>query len=164
MQRILIGSALFILCAAVAAAQSPPGTTPGLPSPSGPGAIAPGAFAPGKLQRTSPPLTPQTVNPAIKTAPAPTAPARIAPAGVSAPGLQKQSLTLTNGTAFNATFDRGSNSFRTPLADGTYKLNNGGAIRVRGGEIIWDAFGVIDRLNAQKSKGQKVAEAPIGLG
>jgi hypothetical protein len=108
--------------------------------------------------------TPQTVNPSIKKGTPSIAPGGIAPAALPTPSLQTQSLSLTNGTVFNATFDRGSNSFRTPLADGTYKLNNGGAIRVRGGEIIWDAFGVIDRLNAQKSKGQKVAEAPIGLG
>ena len=88
------------------------------------------------------------------------APGGTAPTALPTPSLQTQSLALTNGTAFNATFDRSSNSFRTPLADGTYKLNNGGAIRVRGGEIVWDAFGAIDRLK----KGQKSAEAPIGLG
>jgi hypothetical protein len=165
MQRILIGSSLVILCAAVAAAQSPPGTTPGLPGAAGPGAIAPGAVAPGtvapgKLQTISPSLTPQIVSPSIKKGTPSIAPGSIAPAALPAPSLQTQSLALTNGTAFNATFDRNSNSFKTPLVDGTYKLNNGGAIRVRGGEIIWDAFGVIDRLK----KGQKSAEAPIALG
>ena len=66
MQRILIGSSLVILCAAVAAAQSPPGTTPGSPGASGPGTIAPGAVAPGKPQTISPSITPQTVSPSIK--------------------------------------------------------------------------------------------------
>jgi hypothetical protein len=161
-QRILIGSVLVTLCAAVAAAQNPPlsnpATSPGVTSPvtkSPAGIIAPDF---------KPLATPQTVNPSIKKGTPSIAPGGIAPAALPTPSLQTQSLSLTNGTVFNPTFDRGSNSFRTPLADGTYKLNNGGAIRVRGGEIIWDAFGVIDRLNAQKSKGQKVAEAPIGLG
>ena len=121
---------------------------------------APGAIAPGKLQTINPSITPQTVNPSIKTAPAPTAPGRVAPAALPTPSLQTQSLALTNGTAFNAVFDRSSNSFKTPLADGTYRLNNGGAIRVRGGAIVWDAFGVIDRLKS----GQKLAEAPAALG
>jgi hypothetical protein len=163
MQRILIGSSLVILCAAVAAAQSPPGTTPGLPGASGPGAIVPGAVAPGKPQSISPSITPQTLSPAIKKGPS-IAPGGIAPAALPTPSLQTQSLATANGTAFNAVFDRNSSTFKAPLADGTHKLNNGGAIRVRGGVIVWDAFGVIDRLNAQKNKGQKVAEAPAVLG
>jgi hypothetical protein len=177
MQRIFIGSALVILCAAVAAAQNPPGTVLSPPGTSGPGVIAPGAvqknptgtiapdFKPLTTPRTvNPSITPQTVSPSIKKGVAPTAPAGIAPATLPTPSLQTQSLSLSNGTAFNTTFDRNTSSFKTPLADGTYKLNNGGAIRVRGGAIVWDAFGVIDRLNVQKSKGQKVAEAPIGIG
>ena len=71
MQRILIGSSLVILCAAVAAAPSPPGTTPGLPSATSPGAIAPGAVQKRsggdcRARCFKPLATPQTVNPSIK--------------------------------------------------------------------------------------------------
>jgi hypothetical protein len=168
MQRILIGSSLVILCAAVAAAQSPPGTTPSLPGAAGPGAIAPGAVAPGtvapgKLQTISPSLTPQIVSPSIKKGTPSIAPGSIAPAALPAPSLQTQSLMLTNGSAINAVFDRNTSSFKVDLQDGTYKTTNGGAIRVKGGVIVWDAFGVIERLNIQKKKGQGVAEAPVGI-
>jgi len=167
MQRILIGSSLVILCAAVAAAQSPPGTTPGLPSATSPGAIAPGAVQKSPAGIVGPdfkPLaTPQTVNPSIKKGTPSIAPGGIAPAALPTPSLQTQSLSLTNGTTFNAVFDRNTSSFKVDLQDGTYKTSNGGAIRVKGGVIVWDAFGVIERLNIQKRKGQGVAEAPVGI-
>ena len=157
MQRILIGSALVTLCAVVAYAQSPnvPGKPPGSPSIM-PGTLAPGTITPGGSMQT-------TVPPAKKVT-TPVTPGIIAPDSLRTPRFQTQSLAMANGTAFNAVFDRNSNSFKAPLADGTYQLNNGGAIRVRGGVIVWDAFGVIDRLNAQAKKGQRVAEGPAGLG
>ncbi len=57
-----------------------------------------------------------------------------------------QVLQLTDGTKVNAIFNQGSRSFSVALKDGTYKLSNGGAIRVQGGKIVWDAFGAIDKL------------------
>ena len=90
-------------------------------------------------------------------------PGGIAPAALPTPSLQTQSLSLTNGTTFNAVFDRNTSSFKVDLQDGIYKTTNGGAIRVKGGVIVWDAFGVIERLNIQKRKGQGVAEAPVGV-
>ena len=39
------------------------------------------------------------------------------------------------------------NGRQVPMRDGTYRLTNGGAIRVRNGIIVWDAFGVIDAVN-----------------
>jgi hypothetical protein len=38
------------------------------------------------------------------------------------------------------------------VADGTYKLTNGGAIRVRGGKLVWDAFGAVNRLKTGRWK------------
>ena len=66
-------------------------------------------------------------------------------------------LTTTSGVQVNVIFDpsaRTLTAFRrqqdgrlVQLADGAYNLTNGGAIRVRRGRIVWDAFGVVDRLN-----------------
>ena len=138
MKRILIGTALVALCAAVAAAQAPKSTT----SPT------PGMLTPGPKQITVPPLKKTT-------------PGGLLPAVTPNPNLRDQSLAMSNGTAFNATFDRNRNVFKVPLANGTYQLNNGGAIRVRGGVIVWDAFGVIERLNRQ---GPAQDLDPPGLG
>jgi hypothetical protein len=99
-----------------------------------------------------------TVPPPKKQA-TPAMPGGLAPAALPTPRFQTQSLTMTNGTAFNAVFDRTSNSFKVDLKDGTYRTTNGGAIRVRGGVIVWDAFGVIERLR----KGQGTATAPVGI-
>jgi hypothetical protein len=58
-------------------------------------------------------------------------------------------LASVDGQAITQTFDgksfhaRGSGG---PLKDGDYKLANGGAIKVRGGIIVWDAFGVVAKL------------------
>ena len=90
MRRILIGSALVILCAAVAAAQNPP-----LPSPTGsPGVIGPVQKSPtGIIAPDFKPLTtPQTVNPSIKKGTPSIAPGGIAPATLPTPSLQTQSL------------------------------------------------------------------------
>jgi hypothetical protein len=53
-----------------------------------------------------------------------------------------------DGQAFETRFD-GKNFHAvtaggTPLKDGDYKLDNGGAIKVRGGLVVWDAFGAVD--------------------
>jgi hypothetical protein len=44
-------------------------------------------------------------------------------------------------------------SYTANVADGTYKLTNGGAIRVRGGKVVWDAFGTVNRLKKGQWKG-----------
>jgi hypothetical protein len=50
-------------------------------------------------------------------------------------------------------FTRDREGRPTPLADGQYRLTNGGAIRVANGRIVWDAFGVVDRLD----RGEQIA-------
>ncbi|MBV9993714.1 MAG: hypothetical protein JO127_00745 [Caulobacteraceae bacterium] len=65
-------------------------------------------------------------------------------------------VTTTAGLAVNVAYEpqtRALYAFTTarggrpaPLADGTYRLTNGGAIRVQEGRIVWDAFGVVDKL------------------
>ena len=143
MKRILIGSALVALCAAVALAQAPKSTTTLTP-----GTIAPG----GTLQKTVPPTKKGTTS----------TPGGLLPAVTPTQRFQTQNLAMSNGTAFNATFDRDRNVFKVPLANGTYQLNNGGAIRVRGGVIVWDAFGVIERLKVPGATAHDVD--PDGLG
>lgn len=67
------------------------------------------------------------------------------------------SVTTTVGTKIRMSYEPGSRRFyawvqrgklMVPAADGTYKLTNGGAIRVKAGEIVWDAFGVVEKVNA----------------
>src|SRR5262249_19451246 len=55
-----------------------------------------------------------------------------------------QSLQTTTGLAIYAVPD--GSGYRTSAANGTYRLTNGGAIRVSGGRITWDAFGAISRF------------------
>jgi len=43
--------------------------------------------------------------------------------------------------------------FAANAPDGEYKLTNRGAIRVRGGKVVWDAFGAVQRLKAAKWRG-----------
>lgn len=43
--------------------------------------------------------------------------------------------------------------FTANAPDGNYKLTNGGAIRVRGGKVVWDAFGAVQRLKAGSWRG-----------
>ena len=57
-----------------------------------------------------------------------------------------QVLQLTDGTKVNAVFDQQGRGFKVQLKDGTYKLSNGGVVRVQGGRIVWDAFGAIEKL------------------
>ena len=71
-----------------------------------------------------------------------------------------QSLQGTDGTRILATFDgkdykavvvvTGAKK-AAPLRDGEYPLANGGAIRVKGGKIIWDGFGVIEKVKRDGS-------------
>jgi len=58
-------------------------------------------------------------------------------------------LATTDGTAITQSFDGKNFHARGvggPIKDGDYKLTNGGAIRVRGGVIVWDAFGVVQKF------------------
>ena len=65
-------------------------------------------------------------------------------------------LAAVDGTKIYQIFDRRRRSVlvfsdeahRLPLRDGSYRLRNGGAIRVEHGEIVWDAYGVIAKLRA----------------
>jgi hypothetical protein len=68
-----------------------------------------------------------------------------------------RSLHTTDGVTIHQNFNKSdgtvsvftsSSSGRTPLNDGVYKINNGGSIRVKGGKIVWDSFGVVSRLSA----------------
>jgi hypothetical protein len=80
-------------------------------------------------------------------------------AAVSSSAATKQktypvhSLTTSDGTRFVQTYD-GRNFHARGLRDGTHRLTNGGAIRVRGGIIVWDAFGVV----ARSKRGTAVAD------
>lgn len=42
---------------------------------------------------------------------------------------------------------------RVLLADGQYKLANGGAIRVKDGRVVWDQFGIVEKFNQGQVKG-----------
>lgn len=93
--------------------------------------------------------------------------------GGDAATMGDQVLYTTDGTRIDAVFDGKAMSFKALVAqgsgkvaleDGTYKLDNGGAIRVKDGVIVWDAFGVIDKLEAAGEKGQGAVEGPSGLG
>ena len=66
------------------------------------------------------------------------------------------SVTTTGGTKIEMSYEPGSRKFyawvqkgkeMVAAADGTYKLTNGGSIRVKTGEIVWDAFGVVEKVN-----------------
>ncbi len=68
-----------------------------------------------------------------------------------------QTLMTTAGEHIDVVFDGGRRAyygFRTlrdgrhaVLADGVYNLTNRGAVRVSGGgHIVWDAFGVVERV------------------
>ena len=82
----------------------------------------------------------------------------VAVAGVTvssgaAPKYPVHTLTTSEGTKVLQTFD--GKSFHAlvsgprgnvPLNDGRHKLANGGEIEVRGGRIVWDAFGVVEKF------------------
>jgi hypothetical protein len=68
------------------------------------------------------------------------------------------SIVITSeGGAAKAFSVAGNN--RTPLRDGTYKLTNGGSIKVRNGKVVWDAFGAIEKM---KRGGMLTSSDPIG--
>ena len=78
-----------------------------------------------------------------------------------APRSAEQLLTTTDGLRIYQIVDLNNRTARAmtdsgrgrvALPDGDYRLSNGGAIKVRGGVIVWDAFGAIERLNAGASR------------
>jgi len=64
---------------------------------------------------------------------------------------EKQTLQTKNGKTIVVTAE--GNVFTTDVPDGTYKLTNNGAVRVRGGKVVWDAFGTVRRLRAGSWRG-----------
>lgn len=54
----------------------------------------------------------------------------------------KQIVTSIDGRTIRARPAGGSG----PIADGTYTLTNGGSVRVKGGEVVWDAFGAVEKI------------------
>jgi hypothetical protein len=62
----------------------------------------------------------------------------------------EQTVTTKNGKTIQVKVE--GKSYTTNVADGNYKLTNGGAIRVRGGKIVWDAFGAVKRLQSGRWK------------
>lgn len=61
--------------------------------------------------------------------------------------------TVTSKDGKTITLRVEGNVFTTDVPDGTYKLTKGGAIRVRNGRVVWDAFGAANRLKAGRWKG-----------
>ena len=73
-------------------------------------------------------------------------------------------LTTTAGVKLQQTYDGRTISVRivgsnARPADGTYNLTNGGAIKVQGGHVVWDAFGVVERA---KQRGLSYQVDPTG--
>jgi hypothetical protein len=67
--------------------------------------------------------------------------------------FNRQTLQTVRGVTIHQVFDPVSRTVSAsangrPLKDGVYKIVNGGSIRVKGGIIVWDAFGVISKLNS----------------
>lgn len=76
----------------------------------------------------------------------------------------EQALQTSDGNSIVVVSEGGSakafaGNGRTPLKDGTYKLTNGGTIKVRGGKVVWDAFGAIEKM---KRGGMLTSSDPIG--
>ena len=62
----------------------------------------------------------------------------------------EQTVTTTDGKMIHVKV--AGRVYRADVADGTYKLTNGGAIRVRGGKVVWDAFGAVQRRKTGKTR------------
>jgi hypothetical protein len=62
----------------------------------------------------------------------------------------EQTVTTKNGKTIQVRVE--GKSYTANVADGTYKLTNGGAIRVLSGKIVWDAFGAVKRLQSGRWK------------
>jgi hypothetical protein len=62
----------------------------------------------------------------------------------------EHTITTKNGKTIQVKVE--GRSYTANLADGNYKLTNGGAIRVRGGKVVWDAFGAVKRLKTGRWK------------
>lgn len=78
--------------------------------------------------------------------------------------MWKQQLKTLQGVDVLAVFEGGqvrayrvTSKGRQPLADGDYKMTNGGAIRVRGGRMIWDQFGAVQKYQRGLLSGPVVA-------
>lgn len=63
-------------------------------------------------------------------------------------------LKTKSGITFQQTFDGKklhavvqSAQGNVPLRNGQYKLTNGGEIKVQDGIIVWDAFGVVEKVS-----------------
>lgn len=77
--------------------------------------------------------------------------------------VREQALRTVDGKKIVATIEgqtvRARPEVGGALADGTYKLDNGGEIRVRRGEVVWHAFGTVERLKKPRS-----SHGPIRIG
>jgi hypothetical protein len=62
----------------------------------------------------------------------------------------EHTVTTKAGKTINVKVE--GKQYTADVADGTYKLTNGGAIRVRGGKVVWDAFGAVKRLKTGRWK------------
>ena len=75
---------------------------------------------------------------------------KVSKGGQNVSNSGEHTVTTKNGKTINVKVE--GKSYTTNLADGTYKLTNGGAIRVRGGKVVWDAFGAVKRLKSGRWK------------
>ena len=67
---------------------------------------------------------------------------------------EKHSVTTNDGKTIVVTAE--GKVFKLDVPDGAYQLTNGGAIRVRGGKVVWDAFGAVKRLKAGRWRGGSI--------
>src|SRR5438067_2382086 len=75
---------------------------------------------------------------------------KVSKAGQNVSSSGEHTVTTTDGTTIHVTVK--GKSYTANVADGTYKLTNGGAIRVRGRKVVWDAFGAVKRLQSGRWK------------
>ena len=61
--------------------------------------------------------------------------------------------TVTTTEGKNVVVKVNGKWFTADLPDGTYKLTNGGSIRVRNRKVVWDAFGAAHRLKTGHWRG-----------
>jgi hypothetical protein len=62
----------------------------------------------------------------------------------------EHTVTTKNGKTIQVRVE--GKQYTADVADGSYKLTNGGAIRVQAGKIVWDAFGAVKRLKTWRWK------------
>src|SRR5947207_181689 len=75
---------------------------------------------------------------------------KVSKSGQNVSSSGEHTVTTTDGKTIHVTVK--GKQYAADVADGTYKLTNGGAIRVRGGKIVWDAFGAVKRLKTGRWK------------